>query len=53
MVRSRVLEHLPPQQGLRPVFPDSLSAFLAVLEHLPPQQGLRPTEFTLQNSICM
>ena len=37
-----VLEHLPPQQGLR-LLADSTYQIdaVVVLEHLPPQQGLR------------
>ena len=38
-----VLEHLPPQQGLRPILMAILLGVpMIVLEHLPPQQGLRP-----------
>ncbi len=37
-----VLEHLPPQQGLRPInLVDERFSVFKVLEHLPPQQGLR------------
>ena len=36
-----VLEHLPPQQGLRLRWLIPNDVFSTVLEHLPPQQGLR------------
>ena len=38
-----VLEHLPPQQGLRLIGFGCVGDYFIVLEHLPPQQGLRHT----------
>ena len=38
---AQVLEHLPPQQGLRAFLMNLLLVKVVVLEHLPPQQGLR------------
>ena len=43
-----VLEHLPPQQGLRLSKPRRLREISLVLEHLPPQQGLRLLPITLR-----
>ena len=42
-----VLEHLPPQQGLRHKPTLATVTLQFVLEHLPPQQGLRQEIVTL------